>query len=210
MTLCQKPCTCYALFSVILFKKMPCSQREVTLCQRSGRRRIMHNQGQPLHGHSCKPAETLWPASLEAAQLVVFSGEAQSQTFKPILTVACCSRPCFGTGVGLDDPQRSLPTSNILCDSVINHLCKNLMFKYGSCLSDPAEESGDAQREPGCKVRNKRGGLEPSESMECCSHSSSGTSYSSLDLTSLAGFSLLGCRGGSVLPRAWAAPLRTV
>ena len=27
---------------------------------------------------------------------------------------ACCRWPCFGRGVGLDDPQRSLPTLNIL------------------------------------------------------------------------------------------------
>ena len=33
---------------------------------------------------------------------------------------ACCRWPWFGRGVGLDDPQRSLPTPNILwfCDSV--------------------------------------------------------------------------------------------
>ena len=33
---------------------------------------------------------------------------------------ACCRWPCFGRGVGLYDPQRSLPTPNILwfCDSV--------------------------------------------------------------------------------------------
>ena len=33
---------------------------------------------------------------------------------------ACCRWPCFGRGVGLDDPQRSLPTPTILwfCDSV--------------------------------------------------------------------------------------------
>ena len=32
---------------------------------------------------------------------------------------ACCRRPCFGRGGGLDDPQRSLPTPTILwfCDS---------------------------------------------------------------------------------------------
>jgi len=27
---------------------------------------------------------------------------------------ACCRWPCFGRGVGLDDPQRSLPTPTIL------------------------------------------------------------------------------------------------
>jgi len=34
---------------------------------------------------------------------------------------ACCRWPCFGRRVGLDDPQRSLPTPTILwfCDSVI-------------------------------------------------------------------------------------------
>ena len=33
---------------------------------------------------------------------------------------ACCRWPCFGGGVGLHDPQRSLPTPTILwfCDSV--------------------------------------------------------------------------------------------
>ena len=36
---------------------------------------------------------------------------------------ACCRWPCFGRGVGLDDPQRSLPTSNILwfCESSYLH-----------------------------------------------------------------------------------------
>ena len=35
---------------------------------------------------------------------------------------ACCRWPCLGRRVGLDDPQRSLPTPTILwfCDSVIN------------------------------------------------------------------------------------------
>ena len=28
---------------------------------------------------------------------------------------ACCRWPCFGRGFGQDDPQRSLPTPNILC-----------------------------------------------------------------------------------------------
>ena len=34
---------------------------------------------------------------------------------------ACCRWPCFGRGIGLDDPQKSLstPTSLWLCDSVI-------------------------------------------------------------------------------------------
>ena len=35
-------------------------------------------------------------------------------------SAACCRWPCFGRGVGLDDPQRSLPTPTILwfCNSV--------------------------------------------------------------------------------------------
>ena len=38
---------------------------------------------------------------------------------------ACCRWPCFGRGVGLDDPQRSLPIPTILwfCDSVILWFC---------------------------------------------------------------------------------------
>ena len=44
---------------------------------------------------------------------------------RPVWTqscAACCRWPCFGRGVGPDDPQRSLPTPNILsfCDSVIH------------------------------------------------------------------------------------------
>jgi len=37
---------------------------------------------------------------------------------------ACCRWPCFGRGVGQDDPQRSLPTLNILwfCEFAINEL----------------------------------------------------------------------------------------
>jgi len=39
------------------------------------------------------------------------------EIFKPAWTrssAACCRRPCFGARVGLDDPQRSLPTPTIL------------------------------------------------------------------------------------------------
>ena len=43
--------------------------------------------------------------------------------WRPVWTrscAACCRRPCFSRGVGLDDPQRSLPTPTTLwfCDSV--------------------------------------------------------------------------------------------
>jgi len=34
--------------------------------------------------------------------------------FKTRSCAACCRQPCFGRGVGLDDPQRSLPNPNIL------------------------------------------------------------------------------------------------
>jgi len=42
----------------------------------------------------------------------------------------CCRWPCFGRRVGLDDPQRSLPTPAILwfCDSVTFYNC-NLQFR---------------------------------------------------------------------------------
>lgn len=59
----------------------------------------------------------------------------------------------------------------------------------------------------GCEVRNEQGGLELPELTECCSCSSTGTSYGSLGSMTLAGLSLLGCRGRSALPRAWAALL---
>ena len=47
---------------------------------------------------------------------------------RPAWTRSCaayCRWPCFGRGVGLDDPQRSLPTPTILwfCDSVILWFC---------------------------------------------------------------------------------------
>ena len=40
---------------------------------------------------------------------------------------ACCRFPCFCKRVGLDDPERSFPTPNILwfCDSVISPLLKH-------------------------------------------------------------------------------------
>lgn len=49
--------------------------------------------------------------------------------------------------------------------------------------------------------------MELPELTGCCSCSSTDTSYSSLGSMTLAGPSLLGCRGGSALPRAWAALL---
>ena len=46
-------------------------------------------------------------------------------------TCAACSRwPCFGRGVGLDDPQRSLPTPTMLwfCEKAV--ICSPLHTKY--------------------------------------------------------------------------------
>ena len=44
---------------------------------------------------------------------------------------ACCRWPCFGRGVGLDDPQRSLPTLNILwfCDILLGYYA-SILEKY--------------------------------------------------------------------------------
>ena len=44
----------------------------------------------------------------------------------------CCRWPCFGRRVGLDDPQRSLPTPTILwfCDSVILWFCLPVNFCF--------------------------------------------------------------------------------
>ena len=40
-------------------------------------------------------------------------------------STACCRWPCFGRGVGLDDPQRSLPTPTMLwfCDCFLTSFC---------------------------------------------------------------------------------------
>ena len=43
----------------------------------------------------------------------------------------CCRWPCFGRGVGLDDPQRSLPTPNILW------FCEVSTFPFSSLVTQP-------------------------------------------------------------------------
>ena len=45
---------------------------------------------------------------------------------------ACCRWLCFGRRVGLDDPQRSLPTPTILwfCDSVIRWFCDSAILWF--------------------------------------------------------------------------------
>ena len=50
---------------------------------------------------------------------------------------ACCRWPCFGRRVGLDDPQRSLPTPTVLwfCDSVILGIF--MSFQYSSKGREP-------------------------------------------------------------------------
>ena len=47
---------------------------------------------------------------------------------------ACCRRLCFGRGVGLVDPQRSLPTPTILwfCETLVL-LLGHLLFSPGRC-----------------------------------------------------------------------------
>ena len=49
-------------------------------------------------------------------------------------SAACCRWPCFSRGVGLDDPQRSLPTPNILwfCN------CRHLNFQFNFTLTAAA------------------------------------------------------------------------
>jgi len=39
--------------------------------------------------------------------------EEEDRRYVGSLCCSCCRRPCFGRGVGLDDPQRSLPTPAI-------------------------------------------------------------------------------------------------
>ena len=53
-------------------------------------------------------------------------------------SAAYCRWPCFGRRVGLDDPQRSLPTPNILwfCDSVKYHWQSYLWLQQVG-LDDP-------------------------------------------------------------------------
>ena len=45
---------------------------------------------------------------------------------------ACCRWPCFGMGVGLDDPQRSLPTPTILwfCNKHEIHLAFQILKRF--------------------------------------------------------------------------------
>jgi len=52
-------------------------------------------------------------------------------------SAACCRWPCFGRGIGLHDPQRSLPTPTILwfCDSYFSENWPrfSLCLLPGSC-----------------------------------------------------------------------------
>ena len=91
----------------------------------------------PHHGNECSKNKTARRWSLAE---VVFWIHAMLDLFrKKKVAVTVCSQltlcfigerfptilwfcPCFGGGVGLDDPQRSLPTPTILwfCDMLIN------------------------------------------------------------------------------------------
>ena len=72
-----------------------------------------------------QPAPLRLSALYPSMKEVVLSGYLQC--------AACCRWPCFGRGFGLDDPQRSLPTPNILwfCDSkCLEHIsfCRSNTF----------------------------------------------------------------------------------
>ena len=56
---------------------------------------------------------------------------------------ACCRWPCFGMGVGLDSPQRSLPTPNILwfCDLVRSFLAIAQSRQNGPAPIQPNRKS---------------------------------------------------------------------
>ena len=60
---------------------------------------------------------------------------------------ACCRWPCSGRRAGLDDPQRSLPTPELFCDSVIlwfcEHLCQPrwLLRRFPAMSQPPAKWS---------------------------------------------------------------------
>ena len=79
--------------------------------------------GEPKHRTAFTPPDSLWgwrspgtgcPGRLWSLLLWRYSSPAWTRS-----CAACCRWPCFGRGVGLDDPQSSLPTLNILwfCDA---------------------------------------------------------------------------------------------
>jgi len=67
-------------------------------------------------------SRTGWPGRLWSLLLWRYSRPTWTRS-----SAACSRWPCFGRGVGLDDPQRSLPTPNILwfCDHFLlqQYLC---------------------------------------------------------------------------------------
>ena len=70
---------------------------------------------------------------------------------------ACCKWPCFGRGVGLGDPQRSLPTPNILwfCDSWVCH-------SFCHWANRGSEESIPLSSCEGCRSPLAEGGAQES------------------------------------------------
>ena len=81
---------------------------------------------------------------------------------------ACCRWPCFSRGVVLDDPQRSLPTPNILgfCDSVTTNMPKDFLFIYWSFLG----VFGDSNELRISKTTGKQARISPGEWDPCCHH----------------------------------------
>jgi len=72
-------------------------------------RLINHNSNNSDSKHWWRSTGAGCPGRLWSLLLWRYSRHAWTRS-----CAACCGRPCFGRGVGLDDPQRSLPTSTIL------------------------------------------------------------------------------------------------
>ena len=84
----------------------------------------------------------------------------------------CCMWPCFGRGVGLDDPQRSLPTPNILgfCDSALgSSLCPSCGPSPTASCPACSRDSRAGHRTPGVVSPEQSRGAESPPST-CWSH----------------------------------------
>ena len=77
-----------------------------------------------------RSTETGYPGRLWSLLLWRYSRPAWTRS-----CAACCRRPCFGRGVGLDDPQRSLPTLTILSFCDLREFC---IFSWQSLARVPS------------------------------------------------------------------------
>ena len=79
----------------------------------------------------------------------------------------CCRWPCFGRRVGLDDPQRSLPTPNILwfCENkqVYTYICAYI-WTPPSCAEPSGQPVGTGQGNSSLVV----GGESAAQWGSCC------------------------------------------